>query len=62
MGKLVKIFAGLLIVALDIVAGILGYKAEAAQNQDHICSRIEYTGDWDKGKPQVKNIMWLFTS
>ncbi|KAL3369007.1 hypothetical protein AABB24_009684 [Solanum stoloniferum] len=33
MGKLVKIFAGLLIVALDIVAGILGYKAEAAQNQ-----------------------------
>lgn len=35
MGKLVKIFAGLLIVALDIVAGILGYKAEAAQNQVH---------------------------
>lgn len=35
MGKLIKVFAGLLIVALDIVAGILGYKAEAAQNQVH---------------------------
>ncbi|CAN4097453.1 unnamed protein product [Withania somnifera] len=34
MGKLIKILAGLLIVALDIVAGILGYKAETAQNQE----------------------------
>ncbi|XP_060213215.1 protein VASCULATURE COMPLEXITY AND CONNECTIVITY-like [Lycium barbarum] len=34
MGKLVKILGGLLIVALDIVAGILGYKAEAAQDQE----------------------------
>ncbi|KAJ8540011.1 hypothetical protein K7X08_026400 [Anisodus acutangulus] len=33
MAKLIKILAGLLIVSLDMVAGILGYKAEAAQNQ-----------------------------
>ncbi|OIT03451.1 PREDICTED: uncharacterized protein LOC109225534 [Nicotiana attenuata] len=34
MAKLVKILAGLLIVAFDIVAGILGYKAEASENQE----------------------------
>lgn len=31
--KIVAIFACLLIVALDVTAGILGIKAEAAQNQ-----------------------------
>ncbi|KAL8474389.1 hypothetical protein ACS0TY_030308 [Phlomoides rotata] len=34
MGKLFGIFACFLIVALDVVAGILGIKAEAAQNQE----------------------------
>ncbi|XP_022870463.1 uncharacterized protein LOC111389743 [Olea europaea var. sylvestris] len=34
MMKIVGIFACLLIVALDVTAGILGIKAEAAQNQE----------------------------
>lgn len=34
MAKLVKILAGLVIVAFDVVAGILGYKAEASENQE----------------------------
>ncbi|XP_055823716.1 protein VASCULATURE COMPLEXITY AND CONNECTIVITY-like [Solanum dulcamara] len=34
MAKLFGIFACLLIVALDSIAGILGIKAEAAQNQE----------------------------
>ncbi|XP_009800474.1 protein VASCULATURE COMPLEXITY AND CONNECTIVITY-like [Nicotiana tabacum] len=34
MAKMVKILAGLLIVAFDVVAGILGYKAEASENQE----------------------------
>ncbi|XP_073059909.1 LOW QUALITY PROTEIN: protein VASCULATURE COMPLEXITY AND CONNECTIVITY-like [Primulina eburnea] len=34
MSKLVGIFACFLIVALDVTAGILGIKAEAAQNQE----------------------------
>ncbi|MCD7469385.1 hypothetical protein HAX54_008359 [Datura stramonium] len=34
MAKLFGIFACLLIVALDAIAGILGIKAEAAQNQE----------------------------
>ncbi|GFP89512.1 hypothetical protein PHJA_001094800 [Phtheirospermum japonicum] len=34
MGKIIGIFACLIIVALDIMAGILGIKAEAAQNQE----------------------------
>lgn len=33
MRKAIGIFACLLIVALDVTAGILGVKAEAAQNQ-----------------------------
>ncbi|KAK3015253.1 hypothetical protein RJ639_006041 [Escallonia herrerae] len=33
MAKMVGVFVCLLIVAMDIVAGILGIKAEAAQNQ-----------------------------
>ncbi|KAL8506719.1 hypothetical protein ACS0TY_017569 [Phlomoides rotata] len=34
MGKMIGIFACFLIVALDVTAGILGIKAEAAQNQE----------------------------
>ncbi|GER31597.1 hypothetical protein STAS_07608 [Striga asiatica] len=34
MGKLIGIFACFLIVTLDVIAGILGIKAEAAQNQE----------------------------
>ncbi|KAL2466476.1 Protein of unknown function (DUF1218) [Abeliophyllum distichum] len=34
MVKMIAIFACLLIVALDLTAGILGIKAEAAQNQE----------------------------
>ncbi|KAK6141147.1 hypothetical protein DH2020_025105 [Rehmannia glutinosa] len=34
MGKYIGIFACFLIVALDVTAGILGIKAEAAQNQE----------------------------
>ncbi|CAA3011508.1 uncharacterized protein LOC111372148 [Olea europaea subsp. europaea] len=34
MVKKIVIFACLLIIALDITAGILGIKAEAAQNQE----------------------------
>ncbi|KAL1560760.1 hypothetical protein AAHA92_10935 [Salvia divinorum] len=34
MGKLMGILACLLIVGLDVVGGILGIKAEAAQNQE----------------------------
>ncbi|KAL2483303.1 hypothetical protein Fot_44747 [Forsythia ovata] len=34
MEKMIAIFACLLIVALDLTAGILGIKAEAAQNQE----------------------------
>ncbi|KAI5660717.1 hypothetical protein M9H77_20040 [Catharanthus roseus] len=34
MAKLFGIFACLLIVVMDVVAGILGIKAEAAQNQE----------------------------
>ncbi|KAG6419547.1 hypothetical protein SASPL_121769 [Salvia splendens] len=34
MGKFMGIFACLLIVCLDMVGGILGIKAEAAQNQE----------------------------
>ncbi|KAG6416951.1 hypothetical protein SASPL_124392 [Salvia splendens] len=34
MGKFMGIFACLLIVGLDVVGGILGIKAEAAQNQE----------------------------
>lgn len=33
MGKVIGIFACLVIVTLDVIAGILGIKAEAAQNQ-----------------------------
>ncbi|GER43128.1 hypothetical protein STAS_19959 [Striga asiatica] len=33
MGKVFGLFACLLIVAMDVMAGILGIKAEAAQNQ-----------------------------
>ncbi|KAL1821709.1 hypothetical protein DCAR_0418140 [Daucus carota subsp. sativus] len=33
MGKLVGIFGCLLIIGLDTIAGVLGIKAEAAQNQ-----------------------------
>ncbi|GFP93778.1 hypothetical protein PHJA_001522200 [Phtheirospermum japonicum] len=33
-GKFIGIFACFLIVALDVIAGILGIKAEAAQNQE----------------------------
>lgn len=33
MGKFIGVFACLVIVALDIIAGILGIRAEAAQNQ-----------------------------
>ncbi|KAG8386977.1 hypothetical protein BUALT_Bualt03G0204700 [Buddleja alternifolia] len=34
MGKLIGVFVCLVIVALDVIAGILGIKAEAAQNQE----------------------------
>ncbi|KAK4437323.1 hypothetical protein Salat_0066200 [Sesamum alatum] len=34
MGKFIGVFACLVIVALDIVAGILGIRAEAAQNEE----------------------------
>ncbi|PIN04832.1 hypothetical protein CDL12_22636 [Handroanthus impetiginosus] len=34
MGKIIGVFACIVIVALDVIAGILGIKAEAAQNQE----------------------------
>lgn len=45
MAKLFGIFACLLIVALDATAGILGIKAEAAQNQVQLPLSDVYIGN-----------------
>lgn len=42
MGKLVGIFGCLLIIGLDTIAGVLGIKAEAAQNQVKTCFFIAH--------------------
>ena len=43
MGKIVGVLVCLVILALDITAGILGIKAEAAQNQVYLFNLHFYT-------------------